>query len=436
MIIILVAILVLVVFFVLYTKYGIFSFAIVITSIWWYGLDTMDRFILPRISLSLLISVFAVMAILLFKPKLTHGGRIVNKPIYLLRNLFVVLFLLGLFGLLLFSRDTYNGTYYLLNSTLLPFLIIWVLWVLINSDKELETIMKLFYFTTTLFAIIMLYNYSNNLFDQSSLINTSLGNRLGGQPRFPFPFKVQYDPVALGVVLSNIFPLFLSYSLFKFKKKISIIYFVPLVIILITIFLTGTRSAWIAVTFSSIFLFGYGKISKERFKLIFAFLILALITYNVFSNEINNTLFARVNSLENIQSTGNFLQRVYMFGLGLVVTYNNPLGIGFGRYNRIIINEHNFYTFISLGAGVLGLFLFLIIIYLIFHFIRKSQKENSGLRKNIAVGGIAVIIAFLINGFASNSIAETFQSSGIFVAFGITLSIYKLLKVKQNINKI
>ncbi|GAB6282472.1 MAG: hypothetical protein STSR0008_12180 [Ignavibacterium sp.] len=297
--------------------------------------------------------------------------------------------------------------------------------MLINNDEQLEMILKLFFFTTNIFTLILLYNFFDHSFVETSLINTTSGSRLGGSPTFPFPFKIQYDPVSLGVALSDIFPLLLSYILFKFKKHFSYAYLIALVIIIITIFFTGTRSAWIALAISSIFIIAYGKTSKGRFKLIFTFLIFAVIIYNVFSYEINTTLLGRLNSLQDIQNSDNFLQRIEMLNFGLYVTSRNPFGIGFGRLHRIIENEHNFYTFITLGTGILGLFLYLIIIFLIFNYIRKSKNENNDLRKSIALGGRGVLIAFLINGFADASIGEAFQANGIFISLGLCLVLYK-----------
>lgn len=406
------------------------SFAILITSLWWYGLDTLDKFSVPRTSLSLLICLFTVIIVLIFKPKLINIGKSVNKPIYHFQKIFIILFLIGLFGLLQFSKDIDNGTHYLFNATLLPFLIIWIMWVFINSDKELEQIIKLFYFTTTVFSIILLYNYFNNLFVDTSLINTSKSSRLGGDPSFPFLFHVQYDPVSLGVALSDIFPFFLTYALFKFKKRFSFFYIFPLLIIFAVIFLTGTRSAWIALAFSSLFVLYYSKIQGKA-KLVFLLLVTFILVDNFYSFDINETLFDRILSLQSIQSEGNFLLRLELFSLGLEIAFNNVFGIGFGRLDRIIMNEHNFYTFIALGTGTIGLILYVIIIYLLYYYLKKSWNKNSGLRKNIAVGGIAVLIAFLINGFSDASIMETFQTNGVFISFGLALASYKLFLREQ-----
>lgn len=429
--IILLSIIFIAVFYFLYLRYGTLVFVIFIVGLWWLGIDTVDRFFIPRTSLSLLMCVSTIIFLLIFKRKYTIINKKHDKPLYLLRIYFVGLFFLGLYGLLQYSKDTYNGTNYLLNTTILPFLILWIMWIVIDNDNEIELVLKLFYFTTTFFSIDLLYNYFNHLFVSTSLINTVAGTRLGGSPTFPFPFHVQYDPVSLGVTLSDIFPLFLSYVLFKFKKHFSYIYFIPLVLIIITIFLTGTRSAWIALSVSSILFISYGKISKARIKLIIALLISAVIIYNNYSYEINETLISRINSLQNIQSAGNFLQRVNMLNLGLDVTFSNPFGIGFGRLNRIIMNEHNLYTFITLGTGIIGLFIFLVIIFLICYYIRKNKHENNELRKNITLGGMGVLLAFLINGFADASIMETFQTTGVFISFGLALSSYKLFLLEE-----
>jgi len=338
--------------------------------------------------------------------------------------LFLVLTIFGGMGLVLFSNDQYFGSLYFRNSSIIPISLIIIILITIKNDLQIEKITKIFLLSSGVFCALLLMNYMFRSFHELTLINTIMGNRLGGQPTFPFKFKVQYDPVSLGIALSNLAPFFLSFLIYYINKAKKVIYFVPFLLILLVIFLTGTRSAWIACIVSSgiVLLFSADKKGKKRIYIILVILIGVGIQYQSF--YLNPALAERVSSFIKIQSTINFLSRLELFKLGVTIFFKNPLGIGYGRLNRVISNEHNMYTFIALGSGIVGILAFLGILIIIFKILVKGFKNGMRMRfkKALCLGGIGTIIALAINGMADPLFIEAFGVNSTFISLSIALS--------------
>lgn len=416
-------------------KYKLVIVPLSIICLWWFGIDTRDKLMIQRVPLSMVINMTFFIIATMFLAVTFNWKNKINSPIKLLLKFYGFIFIIGLWGLVFLSHDSYNGTFYFLNTAILPVLIIFNFWFFINDEEELEKSIKFFLLTTVVFSFILLINFATRQFAADSLINTTYGTRIGGIPQFPFNFRVYYDPVSLGVVLSDIFPLFLAYMIFKLSKKFSYLWLSTLILLLVVIFFTGTRSAWVALVISSAFVLIFNKQGIKKTKLLFIVALLFAVLYQLFSKDINLTIITRLQSLEQVQKDQNLQGRIDLFLEGLRVAINNPFGIGFGRLNREIIYEHNFYTYILLGLGFIGLILYLLVFGVIFNCLKKTFKSGDIFYKNIALGGLGVLMAFLINGLADNSISENFQANGVFIALALAMVSYRLNLIKGPANE-
>ena len=400
-------------------KHGYTSFLITFSLFWFVHIPTGEQLFLFNLTFFDVFLIFAVFRKLLKRvPKKSYSIK------YILRCYYVLIFI-GLVSLLLFSDDLKFGFYFFRSSLILPTLILLLFINYIDNLNKFNLVYKYFNFGVLLFSIFLLSNY---LFDGFIGSNDYSLNRLGGTPNFPFGHWGYIGSVQIASLYSCIFAFFIPYWLPNITKNL--ISMTNLFFVLLTIFLAGSRGAYIAIILVTIFYF----IKNINFKLFFTISaiigILLTITSN-FNEEKNQS--ERFETLSALDKDNSFLYRIQMIQLGYETLKNQPQGIGFGRENRITNNEHNIYAFIGLGTGLIGLIIYLYSLFLISKAIKITQKFTcTEKEKQILNGGKLVISAMLINGLSDSIIMESFQSIGIYICFGFILSLcnYKIITNK------
>ena len=138
--------------------------------------------------------------------------------------------------------------------------------------------------------------------------------------------------------------------------------------------------------------------------------------------SINEELSIRLSSLLNLENDNNVIGRLSIYSTNLDLVSNNFFGIGFGRNNREIMNEHNLYFFIALGTGIVGLILFLNILLILSKIFVKSIKRTSKFSRMVVIGSFGSLISLVINGLTANVISTHYVVISTFLCISLGLA--------------
>ena len=266
----------------------------------------------------------------------------------------------------------------------------------INDKVQFHSLIKLFFLTSTiisLYALMQYYGFDPYLRELSAITSTI------GQKNWVSNY------------LALIFPIIFSYFLLENNKKNKLYYYLSLSIIYAILMICQSRGIWISITCSfliGIFLiykykifYVFNKNKKWLIVLFFTFLIITII-YST-DNPLNKsaiTVTERAISTFDLQGS-SLNVRLLMWRNTLQMIKDNPLlGSGIGtfkinylnyqanflqknpNYIKYITNakeSHNEYLQMGAELGLLGLGIFIFIIYifyaLVINFIKK--KDNN-----------------------------------------------------------
>lgn len=234
-------------------------------------------------------------------------------------------------------------------------------------------------------------------------------------------FATFFDPNFAGIVLlfPFFFSLFLLYHMYTKKNKAKILMFaLTTVFLLISLFLTFSRTVLLALVIGLFPFFYYLKASKKIIIGIFAVFILGIITISINYKATEGTKLYRVAS-----STA----RLDSINDALIIFSRNPLfGVGFNAY-RYAQYRYGFATgpnwqeshsgagtdnsllFVLATTGILGFSSFLFLLYRIAY---KVKTTSSPVLAPVAASLLSVIVgSFFINAFFYPGIMFLFWSS-------------------------
>ena len=187
------------------------------------------------------------------------------------------------------------------------------------------------------------------------------------------------------------------------------LYLAALALFLFHLFLTFTRASWLSFFFSAVLSFVLLKKFKLNYKVLTA---LGLIFITVFPSFVFSSTvgFTR----------GSVRSRMLIWKGALFMIKNNPvLGVGTGNFEiaypfwsagkedvlrplgERVGNAHNDYLEIAAENGIVGLLLFLFLIFTIFKITFLNMKRGSPEEKLITVFIFSSLVAILVNAFAA-----------------------------------
>lgn len=201
---------------------------------------------------------------------------------------------------------------------------------------------------------------------------------------------------AVGSYLAMLFPWMLIFVNRAYKKSIRYLYRIVIVLTLIALFFMQARAAWLAVIFSCLFVFTFRNIvtiSKlikrhSKYKYLFFTSLIALMLFSGYE------LF----HLKKDSANG----RIFIWKRTMEIITDHPFGVGYNKFGSIypdyqasylqsqpndssrflagdINHPFNEYLYFTAELGVVGLTLFLAIIFFIFllyHHHRKNMSET------------------------------------------------------------
>jgi len=262
-----------------------------------------------------------------------------------------------------------------------------------------------------------------------------------------------------------IFPLIFSYFLLEKQKRKKLVYFIVLSIIYATLMICQSRGIWISISLTVIFaiyiiikfkLFGiFHKNKKWLTFLLITFLIITII-YST-DNPLNKSAITvpqrALSTLDEQDPSIN--TRLLMWRTTFEMIKDKPifgLGIGTFRMNYLdyqaqLLREnqdyikyytkageaHNEYLQMWAELGIIGLGLFLLIFYFIFHtvfnFYKRSKNSEDRL---IILGLITGITCFMIHSLFTFALHVPVLGAIFFIIVGLTVTFAEDYNVSEN----
>jgi O-antigen ligase len=227
-------------------------------------------------------------------------------------------------------------------------------------------------------------------------------------------FGVFEHAILFGMYLNLILPISFYIFIEKKEKMGKILYGCFFVFIIIALFFTISRSAWIGGAVSIIIIFMFLKL-KEKLKISLIFILAILILNLLANNRVYDISLMQLSSFLNIkytpfnsaveydldmvQSLGGRIAKVED---GWKAVKDNPIfGTGLRNEQKTLgfsIGDNSYFMKIAIESGLLGLASFLIVILsilfkLFFVFLKSSHTEN----KFLALALLCSIIGYLIS---------------------------------------
>ncbi|MGB9677482.1 MAG: O-antigen ligase family protein [Candidatus Ratteibacteria bacterium] len=331
-----------------------------------------------------------------------------ENPVAYKNNIFILTVFLCLSAVIssifapdiLYSFKWFNRTYLKL------FLVYLSISYIFQTQQKLESLSKLFVFLILLFVIFTFYNFYKKV-----LINSYDYGKVVRQYIIPLEFFL---------------PFLFFYIATQKTKLLKLAGFAILLIAIIAIVFTGSRGGWISVSLSLfIWTIGYLKITKKKFvnifRIISGIIALMIVLFIVISppsyvKEKFNQLLkgdtserkemvwpAAVDSYFNL----SFINKIVGNGLGRMTYledfkkwYINK----FGKEPEELYGPHNIYLYILYKQGVLGISIFLLLLYFSFKYLIKSLTINQSLSmKFFALSLISVLTGLLVHGIVEDT---------------------------------
>ncbi len=389
-----------------------------------------------RINQESWLKLFAIIGITLWTLKCLIDKKIIWKKSEI--NLYIFLFFLIISISILISKHTIVSLrdYIIFISY---FLIYFIILNNIGNRKEFDSFIILFFITSFLVSIYSLFHYYgfiSYLKEFGPVISTI------GQKNWTSNY------------LALIFPIMFSYFLLEKSKRKKIFYFVALSIVYATLMICQSRGIWISISLTSIFAiyiifkFNLIKTFKENQKwlilLIFIFIIITII-YST-DNPLNK---GAITVTERVMSTfdekdPSINTRFLIWKNDLQMIRDRPfLGGGLGSFRLNYLNyqakylqdnpsyikywahageAHNGYLQIGAEMGLIGLGIFLSIIFIFYNLILKYLKKESRDNEKIIVFGLLMgITCFLIHSLFSFPLHVPALGSAFFIIVGLTI---------------
>ncbi len=389
-----------------------------------------------RINQESWLKLFAIIGITLWALKYLIDQKIIWKKSK--TNLYIFLFILIMSISLLISKHTIVSfrEYIIFISY---FFIYFLTLNNIGNRKEFDSFIILFFITSSLVALYTILHYYGFI-----------------------PYLKEFGPVISTIGQKNwtsnylalIFPIMFSYFLLEKLKRKKIFYFVALSIVYATLMICQSRGIWISISLTLIFAifiilkFNLLKTFQENKKwlitLLFTFLIITFIysTDNPLNKSAITVTERAISTFDEQDPSIN--ARLLMWRTTFEMIKDKPLfGSGIGTFKMNYLDyqaeflqdnpsyikywahageAHNEYLQIGAELGIIGLGIFLSIIFIFYNLILKYLKKESRDNEKIIVFGLLMgITCFLIHSLFSFPLHVSALGSAFFIIVGLTI---------------
>lgn len=221
-------------------------------------------------------------------------------------------------------------------------------------------------------------------------------------------------------------------------KKISLCkrtaYLCILILCLIALLLTRSRSAWVGL-FAATVLLGIIKFKRNFYLMLLPFVFFLLLFV-----ILNPRIYERIKSFGNLMQNGTAKGRIEAIKASLPVIKKSPLiGYGLGMYKSQKINANYalyggldcFYVRYIISHGWIGLIIFLFTVFWLYMKTLTKVKFKNINQDWILAGSISALASFLVGGvFDSMLVVSTYIISIFWFHFGVILT--RIYKTSEN----
>ena len=329
---------------------------------------------------------FGILIFFILKKNLTDFK--INK------NSFYFIFLLFLFTIFQAINSYNNGIY--LNSidevfktfsSLIVF--VFMLFLLNNSltihSNNIEKLFKSIIFISTIILIIFIVRYY--FYFHSKYLGIT------------FEYRTETGKNQLALFLGMLFPIVLT-NFLNNKKVLTLLFFI---VHAIALYYVDSRGVVVSLFLSYIlaYIFFKNHFTLKIFFFYFILFIFVLLTYYIITNF--SLLFTKVNNYNNINDLHFFKSdemRTILAIKSLYFFISSPfIGIGTNAFfEKVGYLTHNSYLQILCEQGIMGFFLFILILILVYNNFRKIYIKGTKFQKSLVIGSLVPFIyLFFIN---------------------------------------
>ncbi len=405
-----------------------------------------------RINQELSLKLFAVLLFTICILKIINNNELYFKKTNI--NLPIIIFILLLTISLLMSQNILIS----LNDYSV-FIIYFFLYFLIinnvNDEVQFDSLIKLFFTISTIIAIYALlqyYGFDPYLKELSSITSTI------GQKNW------------ISNYLALVFPVIFSYFLLENIRKNKIIYYFLLSIFYTALIICQSRGIWISISLTLIFaiyiiikfkLFEIFKRNKRWLIILFFTFLIITIIYST-DNPLNKSAITvprrAISTFDEQDPSIN--TRLLMWKTTFNMIKDKPLlGSGIGTFKMNYLDyqaeflkdnpyyikysgkageAHNEYLQMWAELGVIGLGIFLSIIFIFCNLVWEFLKEEKNSKKKLICWSLILgIICFLFHSLFTFPLHVPALGSTFFIIFGLIvvyIEDFNLSKIKKEIN--
>jgi len=331
----------------------------------------------------------------------------------------------------------------------------------ISDDRQISRILNILLVVGTLFGIYGLFQYNGIDF-------SFWAHNIGRQQIFGLFGNVNYFAEYLIVPL----PLAISLFLATRNRVHKILLLVGILVMGGSLVLTFTRGSYLAIGFSSIFIFllyltNQSKSFIKEHKKIFIFILVLIILITflfAIPNPLNKsgTIISKIKgriSISQITQGSSLKRRIAIWKFTILMIKDHPLlGSGIGTYKYNTFNyqaeffeqgknrslyphgfadkAHNEYLQLWAELGIIGLIIFIWLIISYFRFVLKIlRKTKDEYKQGIIIGLMGAIVAVLVDGTFGFPLHLPATIVLFWLALGLTVAV-GLLKNEVNVPEI
>jgi O-antigen ligase len=393
-----------------------------------------------RINQEAFLKLFAITSLFLWLVKLINSEKIIWEKTRI--NIPVIMFILVMSPSLIRTDIIFIGLKDFLNF-LSYFIVFFLVISSVYSQKEFDSFIKLSFFISFLVSIYTIVQYYglDPLYKEFHRLTSTLGQKNW-----------------ISNYVAMIFPIIFSFFLLQKQKKVKIIYYILLSVLYTNIMICQSRGIWISIFVSSIigFYFIYKiklvKYFRENRKWLIILTLTFLIITVIYStnNSLNKTAVTVVQraattfdksdtSINNRKliwkTTFNMIKDNPWFGSGI-----GTFKLNYQNYQADYLQEnpedikywikageaHNEYLQIWAELGIIGLGIFLLIIYFYYQLIVSFLKKDKDAPKRLIVlGMLSGTTCFLTHCLFSFPLHVPALGSAFFMMIGLTLRFTK-----------
>ncbi len=395
------------------------------------GLSKIDLPSLPEVTPE---RIIWLLLLIIFIAKISLGN-IKLKPITVIEWLFVVFCILSLISMVkggtLYNKEKGLVLRNILNAFVIPFSILFITKNVIGDINKAKKLIIFFIIIGIYLAVIGIFEHYQfySLIFPKYIADINYGIHLG-RARGPFG-----NAAVNGLVLSMCLFLSIWYLKHVVNKYVKFMLLVSMVISLLAIYFTFTRSAWLSLLVASLIVYKYFPRCRKSYSIIFLFVIvLSIFKWGSFLTSdrlsggvlIENPIYDRINLYG---ASIRMITEKPIFGFGLNSFQNESIKyfhkIPDIPFTGVGLIPHDTFIGVLVELGIVGMLIYLMIYLSI---IKYSMKVYHSYAPDTDERDISILLWCLMSAYIVSSLFIDmrwflFANSYIYAIVGVVISI-------------